>query len=367
MERTMVRHFAIIAAIMALAAPGAARATADSPCVRIIGSEPGALVTIAHGYTLGGVVPVSLCGLEPGISYRLTLAGPGFERRLGSFSIDAGAARVKGIRLSLAARNIVLPGWGSASAGRAGAAACDDIGIAASLGFLLREEMKYRDRRDQLDALNEALSRTGIWTERERLQIEIHEASREVNIQNDRCVRLAALAGALYAWQVIEPLFMDGPPKSLGNAARGEITLRATMRSRPKAFVYSLVRPGRGQFYQGKTVRGVFFSTMALAAGLVALDYQTKYEYAADDYEVCVERFDAADIISEKRRIRSEALRLWDDAERAKNRRDASLIALGAVWGWNVIDTFIPGGRRGSDAKYSLDLDARGAYLAMRF
>jgi hypothetical protein len=367
MERTGVRHFVIIAAIMALAAPGAARGTGDTLCVRIAGREPGALVTIAHGYTLGGIIPVSLCGLEPGVHYRLTLGGPGFERRLGSFSIDADAASMKGIRAFLAAKNIVLPGWGSASAGRAAAAVSDDIGIAASLGFLLHEELKYRDQRDRLDALTETLSRTGIGTDRARLQIGIHEASREVNIQNDRCIRLAVLSGALYAWQVIEPFFTDGPPKSSGSGANGEITLRATMQSRPKAFVYSLVRPGRGQFYQGKTARGVFFSTMTLAAGLIALDYQTKYEYVADDYEICVERFDAADIISEKRRIKSEALRLWNDVEHAKNQRDASLIALAAVWGWNVIDTFIPGERRASGTKYSLDLDARGAYFAMRF
>jgi hypothetical protein len=362
-----VKYFVVIAAIVALAAPRAAHGAGDSLCVRIAGSEPGALVTVARGYTLGGVIPLSLCGLEPGVSYRLTLGGPGFERRLGSFSIDGGRARVKGIQARLAAKNIVLPGWGSTSAGRGVVAASDDIGIATSLGFLLHAEMEYGDQRDRLDALNETLSRTGIWSERERLQIEIHKASRKVNIQNDRCMRLAVLSGALYAWQVIEPLFMDGPPKSSDKGAKGEITLRATRESRPKAFVYSLVRPGRGQFYQGKTVRGLFFSTMSLAAGLVALDYQTKYEYAADDYEVCVERFDATDIISEKRRIRSEALRLWDDVERAKNRRDASLITLAAVWGWNVIDTFLPGGGRGSDAKYALDLDARGAYIAMRF
>ena len=367
MKKTVAKCLVIIAAIMVPVAPCAAQGKSDSLCVRFSGSEAGARVTISHGYTLGGHIPVSFCGLEPGVGYRLTLGGPGFERHIGGFSIDGGTVDVKGIQALLSAKNVVLPGWGSASAGRALAALSDDIGLAASLGFLLHEKMEYGDQRDRLDALNEAFSRAGTWTDRARLQIEIKEASREVNIQNDRCMRLAILSGVLYAWQVIEPYFMDSPPKSSDGPARGEISLRVTAQSRPKAFIYSLVRPGRGQFYQGKTGRGVFFSVATMAAGFVALEYQTEYEYAADDYDICVERFDAADIVSEKERLRSEALRLWKDVKRKKDRRDASLVALAAVWGWNVLDTFIPGERHGADAKYSFDIDARGAYLAMRF
>ncbi len=364
---TIVRRLLSIAAILASIAPGAAEGKSDTLCVRISGSDPGARIALVHRYRLSGALPVSFCGLEAGVRYRMIFEGAGFERRVGAFSIDGGAARVQGIQARLAARNIVLPGWGSASAGRGPAALSDDIGMAASLGLLLHEEMEYRDRRNRLDALNEAFSRADTWADRERLQTEAHGASREVNIQNDLRLRLAILSGALYAWQVIEPFFMDSAPKSLGDQAKGEIALRGTRQSRPKAFIYSLLRPGRGQFYQGKTARGVFFSAATLAAGLVALDYQTGYEYAADDYELGVERFDAAEGVSEKERLRNEAGRLWSDVGRAKDRRDASLIALAALWGWNVIDTFIPGERQGPGAKYSFDLDARGASIAMRF
>jgi hypothetical protein len=367
MERIVVTRFVLIAAILASVAPGSVEGKSDSLCVRISGNEPGARVTLVHGYTLSGALPVSFCGIEPGVRYRLILDGAGFERRVGIFSIDGGAARVGGIQALMAAKNIVLPGWGSASAGRASTALCDDIGMAASLGLLLHEEMEYRDQRDRIDALDESFSRAETWADRARLQVALHEASREVNIQNDRRLRLAIFSGALYAWQVIEPFFVDNPPKSPGNQAKGEIALRGTHQSRPKAFIYSLVRPGRGQFYQGKTTRGVFFSAATLVAGLVVLDYQTGYEYAADDYELCIERFNAADVVSEKERIRDEAVRLWSDVEHNKDRRDASLIALAAFWGWNVIDTFIPAERRGPGAKYSFDLDARGASIAMRF
>ena len=357
----------IIAAVAALIAPRAAEGNSDSLCVRISGSEPGARITLAHRYALSGILPASFCSLEPGVRYRLILDGAGFERRIGAFSIEGGAPRVSGIQALMAAKNIVLPGWGSASAGRVPVALTDDIGMAASLGWLLYEELEYRDQRDRFDALKESFSRAETSMDQVRLQVALHEASREVNIQNDRRLRLAILSGALYAWQIIEPFFIDNPPKSLDGRTKGEITLRGTRQSRPKAFIYSLVRPGRGQFYQGKSVRGVFFSAATLAVGLVALEYQTEYEYAADDYELCVERFDAADVVSEKERIRDEAVRLWSDVEREKDRRDASLIVLAALWGWNVIDTFFPAEQHEPGAKYSFDLDARGASIALRF
>jgi hypothetical protein len=367
MERTAVRRFVLIAVILVSVVPGAVEGKSDSLCVRISGSEPGVRIALVHGYTLSGSLPVLFCDLEPGAGYRLILDGAGFERRVGAFSIEGGSPRVSGIQAHMAAKNIVLPGWGSASAGRGSTALSDDIGMAASLGLLLHEEMNYRDRRDRIDALNRAFSGAGTWADRVRLQAAQHEASREMNIQNDRRLRLAMLSGSLYLWQAIEPFFADVPPKSSGNRVKGEIALRGARLSRSKAFIYSLMRPGRGQFYQGKTTRGVFFSTATLAAGLVALDHQSGYEYAADDYKLCVERFNAAELISDRERIKDDAVRHWSVVEREKNRRDASLIVLAALWGWNVIDTVLPGEPPGPAAKYSFDLDSRGASIAMRF
>lgn len=135
-----------------------------------------------------------------------------------------------------------------------------------------------------------------------------------------------------------------------------------------KAVLFSLARPGRGQYYQGKTLRGSLFSVAAAAGGLAVLHYQNRYDRASVTYEICVERFDAADAVSEKDRLRAEASRLWSDVEHEKDGRNAALIALAGVWGWNVLDALFPGENSGSNRRwYSLDLDQRGAFVAIRF
>jgi hypothetical protein len=343
--------------------------SADSMCVRISGTVEGEHISLSRRYSLGGMLPVTVCSLEPTARYRLTLDGEGLERRIGGFSIGvSGHTAVHGIRFSAVSRNAVLPGWGSAYAGRAAAALVDDIAITAALAILYQEQMEYRHLRNRLEADESHLGETMPYEERERFQAAAHAASRELNVQNEYRRRLAVLAGALYAWQVLEPFIADNPPASAAGAGAGEITLRGSRESRAKAFFYSLVRPGRGQMYQGKTARGFVYSIAALAGGLAALNYQNEYDVAVNDYEVCVERFDATDVVPEKERLLSEASLLWSNVERQRDRRNASLVVLAAMWGWNVIDTFFDGGASASGAqRLSLGLDARGASVALRF
>lgn len=341
----------------------------DSLCVHMTGTLDGEHVILAHRYELGGVLPATLCNVEPRVRYRFTLDGSGLERRIGAFTMsDEGRAALHGVQFSAVARNIVLPGWGSAYAGRTGAGLCDDISLGATLAVLYQEEMEYTHMRNRLAVQEERLGEAASYEDRERFQVAAHEASRELNIQNEYRRRLATLAGALYAFQVLEPFLMDNPPGSAAGAANGEITVRGSRESRPKAFFYSLVRPGRGQFYQGKTVRGILFSVATLAGGLAALHYQNEYDFALDDYQVCVERFNATDVVSEKKQLLDRASGLWSDVERVRDRRNASLITLAGVWGWNVIDTFFSRGDGGAGShRYSLDLDGRSAWVAVHF
>ncbi|MDD4857903.1 MAG: DUF5683 domain-containing protein [Candidatus Krumholzibacteria bacterium] len=343
--------------------------TGDSLCVRISGTVEGEGAVLSRGYELGGILPVTLCNIEAGERYRLALDGPGLERRIGSFMIGkSGNIEIGGIRLSALGRNAVLPGWGSFYADRGAAGLSDDMGLAASLAILYQEEMEYRHMRNRLDVQNGRLAAAATYEERELFQAAVHETSRKLNVQNEEVKRLAILSGALYAWQVVEPLLVDNPPSGNVGAGKNDITLGGVRKSRAKAFVYSLVRPGRGQIYQGKVVRGVFFSSAALAGGLVALHYQNEYDVAAETYEVCVERFNATSVLSDRERLAGQVSVLWSDVDRAKDRRNVSLIILAGVWGWNVIDTFFEGDCSTADShRYSLDLDERGASVAFRF
>jgi hypothetical protein len=360
----------VLLAAMAELLPSPSLAGAgDSLCVRISGTEKGERVILSRGYELGGILPLAVCNLETGSRYRLLVDGEKLERRIGAFSMgESGNIEVRGVRFSALARNVALPGWGSVYAGRSAAALSDDIGLAASLAVLWQEEMEYRHMRNRLEVQEQRLAAAATYEERELFQAAAYEASRELNVQNEHRRRLAIFSSALYAWQVVEPFMADNPPGSIGGAEKREITLRGARKSTVKALVYSLARPGRGQVYQGKTARGLLFSSGAIAGGLAAFHYQNEYDAAIDHYEACVCRFNATSVISDKERLMEQASLFWSDAERAKDHRNVSLIILAGVWGWNVIDTFFEGdGSTTGLDRYSLDVDERGASLAFRF
>jgi len=364
-----VMAVAILAALAAYAPMGALAEPRDSLCVHFSGTLQGERVVLEHGYALGGGLPTTICNLGRGVRYRLTVDGDGLERRIGALSSnDAEAFAVRGVQFSVVSRNAVLPGWGSVFAGRVAAGLSDDFALAASLVTLYGEDREYRHMRNRLEIQRARLEESTEYEDRTRFQAAVHKATRELNVQNDHRRRLAALAGAIYAWQVVEPFLTDNPPGSSSGPGREDITLRGTRESRVMAILFSLVRPGRGQFYQGKTARGTLFSVATVAGGLAALHYQNEYDRATDTYEVCVERFDAVDAVSEKERLRDEASRLWIDVEHEKDNRNAALIVLAGVWGWNVIDTLFPGEGSGSGPqRYSFDVDERGAWIAFRF
>ncbi len=359
---------AISGAIVAMGAVSVRAGKTDSECIHFAGGAGGESIELSNRYTLGGILPLTLCELEPETNYRILVKGSGFERQVGMFSIDgSGVPVVRGIRLSALVRNIVLPGWGSVYSGRSEAGAVDAFGIAGSLFVLGQEELEYRDLRNRLDGLEGRISDANSYADRAGFQAAAHEASREVNIQNRYRERLLILSGALYTWQVLEPFLLANPPRTRTGTKTGEITVEGVKGSRAKALLFSLVKPGSGQLYQGKTKRGQFFSIATLAGGLIALDCQNKYDCAVDDYELNVERFNASDLISEKERLRSEASRLWSGVERERDRRNVSLAVLAGLWAWNLVDASFPAPSEASEPRYSFDLDAQRASIAFRF
>ena len=124
--------------------------------------------------------------------------------------------------------------------------------------------------------------------------------------------------------------------------------------SRPKAFVYSLVRPGHGEFYKGKTKARPFLLGGDPCRGARRLTIKAGSEFAVDDFEVCVEHFDAKDnSIGEGAESGRRSTVSGATSNARRNRRDASLIVLAALWGWNVIDTFIPAGTTSPPSAHS--------------
>ena len=99
-------------------APGAR----DSLCLHFSGDSRDLFVQLRNGPLLSGAVPLTLCNLQRGLTYEMTVRGYGYEIRRGFLVIDeTGKASVKGNRMATFARNIV-PGWGSVNVGREGEA-----------------------------------------------------------------------------------------------------------------------------------------------------------------------------------------------------------------------------------------------------
>jgi len=358
----------MIFAAALLAARPALPADADSLCVNFIGTVGGERLELRSEYALTGSLPLARCDLLSGSRYRIAVGGPGLERRVGTMAFGKGGATgVGGIRIGSALRNAVLPGWGTSHSERRSTAWTDDACLAGAGYVLCTEDREYRHLKNRSDALEGMLSQAASLADRERIQSALHEASRDLRVQNKHRKRIATAAAALYAWQVLDPWFSALPPRLTVENGGKTVRLGTARISGAKGSVLSLLRPGRGQFYEGKTVRGVFFSTAAAAGALAALEYHNRCDRTTARYETCVERFNLSDSVSERERLAGEAASLWDDVSRDRGYRNGAYGALAGLWAWNVIDAFFAGGTADVRSHYSLDAGPQGVSLVYRF
>lgn len=331
--------FLISIAILSCLVSAAEIEAADSTCFGFSGTSRGETIQLERGYILGGMLPVTLCGIERGAAYRMKFEAPNYETRIGVFKLDGERASIEGVGLRLAMRNAFVPGWGSANAGHLPAASLDIVALAAVGSILVGEQREYEHLNNRLENFKKEASRAeSIEQYASALQGE-HETIRHLNLQNAHRKRLLALGAAIYGWQAIEPMWNDLPPKTK-RAEGSSLVILGSERSRAKAFARSLFYPGRGQFYQGKTVRGIAFSAISLAAGLSALEFHDRYEEACCDYELCLERFNEASSVEEKKELAERCAAILRDADSQKNRRTVSLAILAAAWSLGCIDTF---------------------------
>ncbi|HUV37865.1 MAG TPA: DUF5683 domain-containing protein [Patescibacteria group bacterium] len=366
--KPLIVALAILVAEAAQGGPAAAQEI-DSLCIHFAGTAKNIHLQLKRDYSINGVVPFTVCELESGRTYRTTVEGYGFERRCGTFSMDgSGRAHFGGIRIRTTIRNALLPGWGSVYARRSGVGFTDGLSLAASLYVLYDENQEYDHLKNRLDVLKGLLREAGTLDERRHIQEAAHIASRDVIVQNNHRKRLAYLSGYLYGYQLIEPWIAVNPPRMRTEAGGSVIVVGTARSTRLKAFLQSLIHPGRGQFYQGKTTRGVFLSSMSVVAGLLALDFHNQYDQEAIRYDVAVEKFLAASTIEDRIRFRDEASTVWDSVEKEKRRRDAAYIALAGLWGLSLLDTLFPADLPSAvPDRYAIDIGGSGCALVVRF
>ena len=340
----------------------------DSLCLHFTSSAENLHLQLKGQYTLSGTLPLTICDLRSDTSYRLLVDGSGLERRIGTFSLDgSGNPEVSGIRLVTTLRNGIIPGWGSVFTGRAVVGWADRLSLLASLYTLVVEDREFRHLKNRYKVWTEKLAVAGSLEEMGRIQNAIHVAALDANTQNGHRRRLAILSAALYCHQLLDPLLSSIPPRMRTESGGSIVRFGASINTELKAFLRSLLRPGMGQFYQGKKLRGGMFSTLTVAAGLVALDFHNRYDMDVNRYNIVVEKFGLATTFEEKLYLKSEASKLWHDVEDERRRRDTACIVLVGLWGWSLIDTLFPAQKDFSASRYSFDCSPGGCTLVYRF
>ncbi len=341
----------------------------DSLCVHFNSLRGGVHLELVDDYYINGVLPLTICDLRPGDSWRLFMGGMGLESRTGYLDMDdVGQGSIRGSRISTAFRNMFLPGWGNIRSGR-NASGWTDMGTTVCAGYYyLVEQMEYQDMKDSFDFLNEKLEKAGTYDERVRITEALHVSSRAINVQNTHRKRALILVSALYGAQMLlDPILLGNPPSWDLDAGGTILIADTTPRSRIKAFIYSTIWPGRGQFYQGKSTRGVAFSALSLVAGLYSLDRINSYDEYASLYETEVDRYNNAVSPLDRDYFRDRAARLWEDVDEVKKERDTALLILGGIWGLNLIDTFFPLDKYIPSSTASLEIDPGGMALVIQF
>ena len=340
-------------------------AATDSLCYHFLCD---ARIELRETYTLSGTMPVTFCEMRRGDRFRMIVDGAGIERRIGTLEIGpAGRASMRGLRLGAALRNALLPGRGSCYAEQETAGWMDRFSLAASLYLLYLEEREFRHLENRHTTLLERLEDTEILETKQILEEASREAALEANVQNKHRKRLALFSAALYGLQVIDPFLLSPPPRSRIETGGTIIRTETVRSSTPKAFILSMLHPGRGQFYQGKKVRGMLFSTLTVMSGLMSLEYHNRYDEEANRYEILVESYETAESSDERELLRKAADIQWDEVEDARTNRNTAYIITAGMWGWSVIDTLWRDDEGERESRYSFEWSPMSGAIVLRF
>lgn len=362
----MICSFFMIA--ISLLVPATEARCQDTLCIHFNSQEKNMHMSLESGYSINGRLPLTICDIRPGETWELVVNGRGMERRRGFFEIGSdGNPSVRGNRLSAMMRNAVMPGWGSMWAGRKRRGLMDLSSLIAVGTYYTLEEVEYRDMKSRYEDLEARLAAAETTDERSLIQEAAHTASRALNVQNEHRKRVLILAAAMYGYQLIDPLLSGSPPRWKVEAGGSIVQLGSGRERRAKAFLQSLIWPGKGQLYQGKKSRGFIFSAASAAAAFYTLDRMNSYDEHVFLYEVEIEKWQNAVSLEKKDYYRDRASLLWDSTEDARRERNTALYILAGIWTINLVDTFFPLTDNVPLEDFSIAIDPNGMALVLRF
>ncbi|HVP37172.1 MAG TPA: DUF5683 domain-containing protein [Terriglobales bacterium] len=119
------------------------------------------------------------------------------------------------------------------------------------------------------------------------------------------------------------------------------ITITLSPKTRLKGALRSAIFPGWGQYYYGEKKKAFLFSFATLAAAAAFVVTDNDFSNKNDDYVSAKNDYNAATNVEDKYRLKQ----ILDEKQRkaydAENVRRATLILVGAAWGFNLLDAIV--------------------------
>jgi hypothetical protein len=342
----------------------------DSLCVHFTSQERSENIQLKSDYILSGKVPVTFCKLNPHYNYGLLIYGDAMESWQGKLKFDSGGnPRVCGIRMAKTWRNLIIPGWGSVYEKQTTRGWIEGLSFVSSLYFFLSEDNEYRDLKDDYNSIAEEYKNSDSVDERRKLSEIAERVAREANAQNDHRKNLLWLTTALYAYQLFDTWLLSSPPQTDIDAGGNVVRFSSQRLSTWKAAMLSFIKPGSGQYYQGKVTRGALCTILSTAAGIVALEYYHRYNVESEHYQLLNEQFNDSGSIQEKSILIDRASKQWEVVEEKRRNRNISYCVLAGIWCYSIVDTFFPPYKREniSDSRFSYRLNHEGIAFRVSF
>jgi len=115
------------------------------------------------------------------------------------------------------------------------------------------------------------------------------------------------------------------------------LNIQLRSKSKGTGFLLSMVIPGAGHFYRGKTVGGVLFLGGTIVAGVMAADAHSQYSEAYDRYESLLDEYNRESDTVRANTLRDEVWQSFDEAKSFEKSRDAALGILGGIYSLNLL------------------------------
>jgi hypothetical protein len=294
---------------------------------------PDTHVSVSGSMSVAGVAPLPIAQLPIG-QYYLAAEGPGLPAIRGRFVISP-----EGVfgRSWAGPAAIVLPpgfvhlehgetrGWALAGAGAAGGT------------MAIYSQASVRNAQDKVDraerAYSWATSPEGIANTRWALLMATKERDDYVEIRN----LWVGYLGVTWLAAGLEAVFLT-PQPSFSSGGPGRCLVTMPRASGGRAALRSILIPGGGQRYMGRSTRANFFFTAAAALAASSIAAQDAFLEARRDQAQAVRRFanaqDESELDSARRGLEKAAERVED-----KNILRWTLVGSAAgVYAWNILD-----------------------------